>query len=272
MPSLAIAAWRLTIATLVLAPVALARYRPDLAALTRRDLLLALISGACLGLHFVTWITSLELTTIASSVVLVTTSPLMVALASPLVLREPLRGPMLAGLLVAVAGGILIGISDQSGEQRAGSLQGDLLALTGAAMAAGYFLAGRRLRVKLALVPYVFLVYGTAAVLVTLLVLVRGVPVAGFPDQAYVWLVLLGLIPQLIGHSSFNWALRHAPATLATVPVLGEPVGATLLAALFLGQVPAPLALAGGVLVLAGVLMVTYFGAQDVRANQTPAH
>lgn len=262
-PSISIAAWRLSLATLVLAPFALARYRADLATLTRRELALALAAGACLGLHFVTWITSLELTTIASSVVLVTTSPLMVALASPLVLREPLRPWMLAGVVAAIAGGILIAVGDQGqggGIGQTGSLAGDFLALCGAAAAAGYFLAGRRLRVKLALVPYVFLVYGTAALLVDVLVVVRGVQAFGFVPETYLWLALLALIPQLIGHSSFNWALRHAPATLATVPVLGEPVGATILAALVLGQVPTLLTLAGGVLVLAGVFMVTYCG------------
>jgi drug/metabolite transporter (DMT)-like permease len=123
-------------------------------------------------------------------------------------------------------------------------------------------------RVKLALVPYVFLVYGTAAVLADLLVVGRGVQAFGFAPETYLWLVLLALIPQLIGHSSFNWALRHAPATLATVPVLGEPVGATILAALVLGQVPTVLTLAGGALVLAGVFMVTFCGARDVRASE----
>jgi drug/metabolite transporter (DMT)-like permease len=265
-PSIGIAAWRLTLATLVLAPFALTRYRADLTTLTRRDLALALAAGACLGLHFVTWITSLELTTIASSVVLVTTSPLMVALASPLVLREPLRPWMLAGVVVAIAGGMLIAVGDQGGQTgQAGSLAGDLLALCGAAAAAGYFLAGRRLRVKLALIPYVFLVYGTAALLVDVLVVVRGVQAFGFVPETYLWLALLALIPQLIGHSSFNWALRHAPATLATVPVLGEPVGATILAALVLGQIPTLLTLVGGVLVLAGVFMVTYRGARADR-------
>jgi drug/metabolite transporter (DMT)-like permease len=257
-PDLTVAAYRLTIAALVLAPLAWTGGRAELAALTRRDLALALVAGACLGLHFITWIASLALTSIVSSVVLVTASPLLVALASPLVLRESLRPPALAGVCLAVAGGAIIGWSD--GGQRPATLTGDALALTGAVMAAGYFLAGRRLRVKLALIPYIFIVYGVAALLVDALVLALRIPLTGFAPEAYLWLVLLALVPQLIGHSSFNWALRHAPAALATVPVLGEPVGATVLAFVFLGQRPGPLTLAGGALVLVGVFVVTAYG------------
>jgi drug/metabolite transporter (DMT)-like permease len=231
-PDLTVAAYRLTIAALVLAPLAWTGGRAELAALTRRDLALALVA--------------------------VTASPLLVALASPLVLRESLRPPALAGVCLAVAGGAIIGWSD--GGQRPATLTGDALALTGAVMAAGYFLAGRRLRVKLALIPYIFIVYGVAALLVDALVLALRIPLTGFAPEAYLWLVLLALVPQLIGHSSFNWALRHAPAALATVPVLGEPVGATVLAFVFLGQRPGPLTLAGGALVLVGVFVVTAYG------------
>jgi drug/metabolite transporter (DMT)-like permease len=233
-------------------------------------MLLALASGACLGLHFITWISSLGLTSIASSVVLVTTSPLMVALASPLVLREPLRPAMLAGVVVACVGGILIGLADR-GAGQADSLLGDLLALAGALFATGYFLAGRRLRVKLSLLPYIFVVYGTAAVLVDLLALLQPAQLFAFAPSGYLWLILLALVPQLVGHSTFNWALRHASATLATVPVLGEPVGATLLAALILGQIPGPLTLAGGLLVLAGIFLVTYYGARAATVRIVPA-
>src|SRR6266496_5446291 len=170
-PSLVIAALRLTCATLLLAPVALMRHRDELKSLSRSEITLGVISGLFLAAHFATWISSLEYTTVASSVVLVATGPLWVALLSPMLLNEHLRRAAILGLIVALLGGTIIGLSDactwNGGLQcpdlshilQGRAIWGNFLALLGAWSVSGYLIIGRKLRANMALVPYIFLVY-----------------------------------------------------------------------------------------------------------------
>jgi len=258
--SLTIAAGRLAFATLALAPFALVRHRAALALLTARELRLAALAGFFLAAHFALWIASLEHTTVASSVVLVTTTPLWVGLLSPIVLREPLTRRLALGIALALAGGIIVGFGGAGGTRAAtggvepgSALLGDLMALSGAWMMAGYLMVGRHLRAKLTLVPYVFVVYGMAAVLLTVAMAATGRSLFGLAPVTYLWLVLLALVPQLLGHSSFNWALRYLPASFVAIALLGEPVGSSALAFGLLHEVPTPLELGGAVLILAGI-------------------
>jgi len=255
-PSLVIAAARLTLASLILVPLALTRYRHEYRRLTRRDAWLAVFSGIFLALHFATWISSLEYTTVASSTVLVSTSPLFVAIASWLFLREKIGPAVIAGLGVALAGSAVIGLSDRSGAMR-NALLGDVLAFAGAITVAGYLLIGRRLRAKLSLIPYIAAVYGTAAVVMLAMVLVTRERVVGYSPDIYVWFLLLALVPQLLGHSAFNWALAHLPATFVAVATLGEPIGSTILAYIILGEMPTPIKIVGAALILVGIVVVS---------------
>ncbi len=269
-PPLVVAAYRLAFASLALAPLAWARYRPELLRLTRRDWLLAAGAGLFLGLHFGTWITSLQYTTIASSVVLVSTSPLFVGLFSWLLWRERFGSGLLGGLALTMIGATLVGLADacaltggnlvcppmaQFVQGRA--FVGDLLALAGAAAFAGYLLIGRALRAKLSLVAYIFIGYSAAAVALLLTVFVRRIPLFGYSPTAFFWIVVLAIVPQLIGHSAFNWALRYLSATYVAVTILGEPIGSTVLAFFLLRQVPAPLKLLGGAFILVGILLAS---------------
>jgi drug/metabolite transporter (DMT)-like permease len=269
-PSLVIAAYRMTLASLILAPVALTRHRDDLKRLNRKEFGLAILSGTFLAFHFAAWITSLEYTTVASSVVLVTTSPLWVGLLSPLVLREPLRRSVLIGLLIALIGSIVVGLSDTCRWIGAGlacptlasffqgrAFVGDLLALVGAFTAAGYLLIGRSLRSNMALMTYTFLVYGIAAVVLVVAVFATGLQPWGFPPNALLWLLALAIFPQLIGHSTFNWALRYLSAAFVSISLLGEPIGSTILAFLFLGEVPTMVKITGAILIFAGIVIAS---------------
>jgi drug/metabolite transporter (DMT)-like permease len=269
-PSIVIAAARLTIASLVLAPYALIRYSSDLRRLRIRDWLFAFLSGLFLALHFATWITSLEYTSVASSVVLVTTTPLWVALFAPLVLRERIGFIAILGLGVALTGGILVGLSDACMWQTGGlfcrsiktilnenALWGDFLALLGAWMAAGYMLLGRKVRTKVRLIPYIFIVYGTAAVVLLVIMLGMGQSPLRLPPQAYLWFLLLGLLPQLFGHSVFNWALKYVPASIVAVTLLGEPIGSTVLAIIFFQEWPGWVKIGGAVLILGGIWLAS---------------
>jgi drug/metabolite transporter (DMT)-like permease len=269
--SLTIAAYRLAIASLFLLPLALARHRAELRALTPRAWLLAGLAGVCLGLHFGLWINSLAFTSVASSVVLTSTAPIFVALISAAFLREELPRPLGVGMIVAMAGGIVVGLSDTCTLRGCPPLKeflqgqaflGDALALAGAVALAGYYSLGRRLRASVSLVPYSFLTYGAAAVVLSLTVLAAQVSVSGFAPRAYVWFLLLALIPQLIGYTSLNWALKYLPATYVSVTVLGEPIGATVLAMFLLQEIPSALKLAGSALILAGILVASRRPAQ----------
>lgn len=271
-PSLTIAAYRLGLASLLLLPIAWSRHRHELRRLDAASLWSGILAGLFLAIHFAAWIQSLAYTSIASSVVLVTTTPLWVALLSPLVLRERLTRAVLLGMLLTLAGGIVIGLSDTcrlegsltcppvSEFVRGQAVLGDLLALLGAWMAAGYLLIGRRLRRQLSMISYVTLVYGAAAVFLTAGVFLTRTPFTGFPAGAYLWLVLLALIPQLIGHSSFNWALGYLPAAFVSITLLGEPVGTIVLAYLVLGEQPTSIKLIGGSLILAGIYIASRSG------------
>jgi drug/metabolite transporter (DMT)-like permease len=266
--SLVVAAYRMGVAGLVMAFIALPGRRHELRQLSRRDLALAGLSGLFLALHFATWIQSLAMTTVASSVVLVTTSPLWLALLAHWLLGERIRRGTAIGLGVALLGAIVIGVSDSCLQTAVGlacpplsefmqgeAFVGNLLALAGALTGAGYFLIGRSLRQKLSLTSYVFLVYASAGLILVLMVAASGLPATGFSPPIYVWLVLLGLVPQLIGHSSFNWALGQLPAAYISLPLLAEPLATTLLAIVILGEVPSGLKLVGAALILAGILL-----------------
>ena len=260
-PSLTIAAGRLALAALLLAPVALARHRAALTRLGARQFGLALLAGAFLAAHFALWITSLEHTSVASSVVLVTTTPLWVGLLAPFVLREPLTRRLALGILLALAGGVVVGLADAGGgiaAPRGGALLGDLMALAGAWMMAGNLLVARRLRAGLGLLPYVFLVYGAAAVILLALMAAAGQSFLGLSPATCLWIALLALVPQLVGHTSFNWALRYLPASLVAVALLGEPVGSSALAAALLHEVPGPVTLGGATLILTGIAVVAW--------------
>jgi drug/metabolite transporter (DMT)-like permease len=268
--SLVIAAWRLGLATLVLAPVALTRHRAELVALKGSELGLALLSGFFLAVHFAAWITSLTYTSVASSVVLVSTAPLWVALLSPIMLKEPLTRPVILGMALALAGGIVVSVSDTCALSAGGltcpplsefvhgrAFWGDLLALAGAWAVAGYLIIGRKLRKRVSLLSYIFVVYGMAALALLGVVWFAELPLFGFSPFTYLMLLGLGLIPQLLGHSAFNYALAYLSAAYVSVTTLGEPVGSSILAYFLLSETPSALKLAGAALILAGIYIAS---------------
>ncbi len=281
--SLAIAAWRLTIASLILVPVATSTHRRELASLRRGDLLWALLSGMFLAVHFATWITSLQYTTVASSVVLVSTIPLWVALLSPFTIHEPIRRAVILGLILTLVGGSVVALSDSCSLAAGGvtcpslasfirgrAFTGDILALCGAIAGAGYLLIGRKLRAKVSLISYISLVYGMAAIVLVIIMLAARESPFGYSPQIYLWLVLLAVIPQLIGHSTFNWALGYLSATYVAITLLGEPIGSTVLAYFILGETPTWLKLIGGVLILVGIYLASRSEAARTPAPELP--
>ena len=251
-PAVSIAAWRLTLASLALAPFVWTRARGEWAKLSQRDLALGILSGVLLAFHFASWISSLDYTSVMSSVVFVSTNPLFVAVASVLLLRESINRGTVVGIIIAGIGGALIGLTDL-GSAGGDSLLGDGLALFGAVTVSGYLIIGRRLRKQLSLLAYIGLVYSTAAIVLLLMALAMGANLFGYSPMGYLLIILLAVGPQLIGHTSYNWALKYVSATFVTVTLLAEPIGATVLAIPILAQVPSPIKLVGGALILAGI-------------------
>ena len=266
---LVIAALRLTFATLILAPMALTKHLEEIKRFTRTEILLGVFSGIFLAAHFATWITSLEYTSVASSVVFVSTGPLWGALLSPLLLKEHLARTAIIGLGLSLAGGAIIGLSDACAWNfglscpalqdilQGRAMWGNFLALLGALTVTGYLIIGRKLRSNVSLIPYIFMVYGMAAVVLIIIMFSSGNSPFGYAPKTYGWIFLLAALPQLVGHSTYNWALKYMPATFVAVTTLGEPIGSAILAFLILKETPALAVLIGGVLILTGIYLAS---------------
>jgi len=248
---LAAATWRLVLASLVLVPIAWVR--GALRTLRPRELALAGASGLALALHFTLWFTSLRQTSVASSVLLMSTHPVLVAIGAAVLLRERIGRTPAIGIAVVLLGSVVIGLADlRSGTE---TLVGDLLAVGAGVGFAVYVLIGRSLQRTVSLVDYVAVSYGVAGLAVLAAALALRQPLFGFQSSSYGYLVLLAVIPQLIGHSTFNWALRHLPASKVATLVLGEPIGAAILAYAVFGEVPSWQGALGAVTILFGIYM-----------------
>lgn len=260
-PPLVIAASRMLIATLILLPFAIGRLKNSLLRLIARDIWLLVAAGCALALHFWLWITSLSYTSIASSVVLVTSHPAMVAVMSFVLWRERLGRTAIIGILFAFAGLLVINL----GGFRLGSTAsyGNLMALAAAGAMAVYLLAGRQIRGRIDALSYLSMIYTMAAILLLAAAVIAGESFLGYSAKTYWMLALLGLVPQLIGHTSLNLAVRRLPATVVSVAILGEPVGATLLGWGVLGEAPGTKEVVGGLIILCGIFMVVGSGGRE---------
>lgn len=258
-PALAIAVWRTGIAAAVLLVPAAARVIPDIRQLPLREKSLIGVAGVFLGLHFIAWIESLSHTTVASASVFVTSSPVILAGLGYVVLGERLSSTTVGGILVAVAGAVLIGWADAGAVTLGqGALWGNTLALAGALLVSVYLLIGRVVRQEVSWLAYIAPLYATAAVTALVMAVIQDVPLLGYSWSFYGLCAGLALGPQLLGHGSFNYALQYMPAAIVGMLALLEPVGASVLAYALFGEVPPGLSLLGMVVVLAGVSVVVW--------------
>ncbi len=275
-PSIVIALYRMAIASVITVCLLRSRHFQEYKRLVWADWWKLILSGIFLALHFAAWITSLELTSVASSVVLVTTTPIWVALFSPWVLKEKITRQTFLFLGIAFLGGLLVTFAkachvfggqlvcsafhSTSGVDKI--LLGNLLALFGAFMAAGYVMAGRLLRKSLSNISYTSVVYLVASLILLIFCFLSQQRISGYSTVAIQWLIFLAVIPQLFGHSLINWLLGSMPASLVSIALLGEPVGSSVLALVLLGEVPVWLEVVGGGLILIGIAL-------SIFANKT---
>lgn len=257
-PALAVAFWRTALGALVLAPLAFRARRRRPVALTARSHRAMAAAGVALGLHFALFQGSLALTTVASAVTLVTMSPLFVALGSRWFLGEAVDRRTWIGMAVTMAGAVTIGLGDlQAIDLGPQALLGDAMAFGGALAVTGYLLLGRAARREVPALTYSAAVFGWAAATLLPICLITGTTLVGFDELT--WLAIAGIVvgPQLLGHTVFNTLLSTVPATVVSITVLTEPVGAGVLAWLLLGELPAPVFAVGAPTVLFGVVLAT---------------
>ena len=253
-PALATAAYRMTFSFLMLLPFALLKTRKEIFSLSKREIGACALAGFLLAAHFGTWISSLDHTSVANSVVLVNTIPIWVGIIGPLAIGEKTnRYFWLACGLCLIGAFVLCG---KGFSLRFDTLTGDGLALAGAFFVALYLMIGRNLRKKLSLLAYATVCYGSASVFLWIAVLISGQQANGFSNETWIYLICLALVSQIFGHTLYNWSLQWIKAGIVSLALLGEPIGAILLAWAFLGETIDLQQGIGGSLILFGVYMV----------------
>lgn len=252
-PGMTIAVWRTLIAAAALAPFAFFRVREEMHAFTRRDVGMILFGGVFLGTHFVFWIESLYHTSVASASVLVTTSPIFLAVLGYVFLKERLSRREVLAIVLAVMGAALIGIGDLGGGIGPRPLIGNALAIASALLVSVYLLVGRVVRRKTSWLAYVFPLYSVSAATILVGAVVMGTPLFGYPPEFYALCAAMAIGPQIIGHGSFNYAVRYVSAAILGLLSLVEPVGASLLAYLLFDEMPTIPAVVGMLVVLSAI-------------------
>ena len=266
---LAIAFYRMALATGLLLPAALAFRRREISLFARKDLALLLLGGFCLAVHFGAWITSLKYIPIATSVVLVNSHPLFVVLASFLFLGERPSRMQLIGTAMGLSGMLIIGREGLRGVEFA--LVGDALALLGALAVVGYFIIGRKIRARVSLLAYVTPLYAACSAFLLAWALATGTRLHPYGAVEWSCFAALAVVPTIFGHTVFNWAIKHVRPSTISLAFLGEPVVASVLAFFFFAQRPPTSTFVGGAFVLAGVYLTTAFGApaSEVAGRQS---
>ncbi len=256
-PAVIIAMYRMFFSVLILLPFFVRNGGiGKLAKVGVRNLLGLGAVGVVLAIHFASWITSLGLTSVASSVIFVHIDPIFVAVVSHFLLKDRINKRILAGILVSLVGVSIITLGDAS--SGGSNLTGDLLALLGGVMLGVYILGGRHFRGYLDLTTYVTPVYATAALVLFLMSIVTGAPLTGYSASEYLLFIVIALVPMIFGHTLYNWALKYVSAPVVSVSLLGEPVGATILAFLFLNETPNSQVILGGIVTMIGILLSSY--------------
>lgn len=257
---LAIATYRMCVATLVIIlGTSLAKQKPFWTFLRPHQIPYLLASGILLAIHFTAFNYSLYLTSVANSVFLVTTAPIFVALGSYWLLKERISSLIIVSLILSVAGGLILS-SGVGGEKS--HLGGDALAVLAAATAAGYMLIGRKLRPQLPLLPYITVVYAVASCCLLIATFPTQTELVGLPTQSYLYMISIGIICQVIGHSALNWSLAYISATVVSISIRIEPIVATLLAIPILDESPSWILIPGGALLTFAVYLA-------IRSEQT---
>lgn len=265
-PAAIIATYRLGFTVLLMIPfIFLSSRKKELFLISRKDWLYSSVAGVFLALHFILWFESLNYTSVASSVVLVTLQPIFAFIGTYLFFSERLSLRAILSGVIAMTGSIIISWGDFKISGTA--LFGDLLALAGAVMVTGYFLFGQHVRKRVSLLTYTFVVYGMSTITLLLYDLVLQYPLLGYDKQTWMYFILLALIPTLLGHTIFNWAIKWVSTTTISMSILFEPIGAAILAYFILNEITYPTQWIGGSIVIIGLLSFILFTKKDAKGT-----
>lgn len=266
---LAIAFYRLAFTTIMLLPFVLLWGKEEIKGIDKKEGTKLFAIGFVLSIHFAFWITSLEMTTVASSVILVTSHPMFVAIISYYWLKEKISTLNAVGIVVAFTGVIILSAGDLGVGRN--NFMGDMYALIGAFAAGAYIMSGRVMRKKLSVVTYAFLVYGICTIFLLIFSIALKVHLYPLPGREYLLFVLMALIPGIMGHTVYNWSLKYVKASVVSVSLLGEPIGASILALAILGEIPEYMAIVGGAIILAGIYLAASkkFGLGEKKKSET---
>jgi drug/metabolite transporter (DMT)-like permease len=253
-PATAIAFYRMFFSVLLILPLAVTVYRKQFKEFSARTLAMTVLAGILLGWHFYFWVASLNYTTISASVVLVTTQPVFVAIWARILLKERIGGRGIAAIILAIAGSALIAGFDFGLKKE--YLLGDMLALAGAVMAGTYLFIGRVVRPTVSTFPYIFVVYGVSSLTLASILGATDNLFAVYSAHDYFYFVLLAIIPTLIGHSLYNYTLKHVAAHKVGISIIGEPIFATIWGILIFSEMPRLTTLAGGLIIIVALILV----------------
>ena len=248
-----IAFYRMFFSVIIMAPLFLWKYSNEVKRITKRDWLFSSIAGVFLALHFILWFESLRYTSVASSTVLVTMQPLFAFIGTYLFFKEKISIKTILAGGIAIMGSVCISLGDF---QLSGSaFYGDLLALVACALVTAYLLFGQEVRKRLSLVTYTIVVYGVSTITLFIYVLFKGESFGPYPTIDWIWFILLAIVPNLLGHTLFNWAIKYVSTNVVSVAILFEPIGAAILAMFIFKEFLVATQIIGGLVVLLGIVL-----------------
>lgn len=248
-----IAFYRMLFTVLLMMPLFLVKYRTELHTLSQRDWFFSAIAGIFLAFHFILWFESLNYTSVASSTVLVTMQPLFAFIGTYLFFKEKITLQTFIAALIAIVGSCLIGVGDfrASGE----ALYGDALALAACALITGYLLFGQHVRQHVSLVTYTTIVYSASAITLFVYMLIKGDSFTPYSTETWLLFLLLAVVPNLLGHTLFNWAVAYVSTNVISIAILFEPVGAAIAAYFIFGETISVLQALGAAIILIGITL-----------------
>lgn len=248
-----IAFYRMLFSVLIMAPLFFWKYTNEVKQLRRRDWLFSSVAGIFLAFHFILWFESLNYTSVASSTVLVTLQPLFAFVGTYFFFKESITLKTILAGAIAIVGSILISWGDFKLSGTA--FYGDMLALIACALVTAYFLFGQDVRKRLSLVTYTMLVYAVSTITLFIYVLIKGESFGPYPTKDWIWFILLAIVPNLLGHTLFNWSIKYVSTNVVSIAILFEPIGAAILALFIFKEYLIATQIIGGLIVIVGILL-----------------
>lgn len=253
-----IAFYRMLFSVLLMLPIFLYKYKGEVFMLGRKDWIFSAIAGIFLAFHFIFWFESLNYTSVASSTVLVTLQPIFAFAGTYFFFKERLSVKTILSAVIAIAGSVIISWGDFKLSGTA--FFGDILALIGCALITAYLLFGQDVRQRLSLITYTFIVYSISTITLFLYVIIKGESLGPHPSADWFWFIMLALIPNLLGHTLFNWSLKWVSTNVISIAILFEPVGASILAYYVFHETLSISQIVGGLIVISGILLFVVDG------------